>query len=109
MKWMSRWLVLALFCLPYNQAAASTLACQGPDWLQKNERVVRTAADAITIAKVYAKALYGEAEAKDFEPRMATIKSDVWTIYGFTPGGFGRLIMKINAKNGCIIVALIEK
>jgi hypothetical protein len=105
-------IVLAISALAIGQSNAAPVPrekCPKQASVDRKDSAVKTSKDALAIAKIYAASIYGVEKAKVFEPRQAKmISRDVWEIYGFTEGGLGRMIMQINARNGCLIVSVIQ-
>lgn len=103
---------LAISVLAIGQSNASPLPrekCLKQPSVDRKGSTIKTSKDALAIAKIYAASIYGVEKANIFEPRQAKmISRDVWEIYGFTEGGLGRMLMQINAKNGCLIVSVIQ-
>jgi len=103
---------LAISILAIGQSNAAPLPrekCPKQASVDRKGSAVKTSKDALAIAKIYAASIYGVEKANIFEPRQAKmISRDVWEIYGFTEGGIGRMVMQINARNGCLIVSVIQ-
>lgn len=103
---------LAISVLAIGQSNATPLPhekCLKQASVDRKGSAVKTSKDALAIAKIYAVSIYGVDKANIFEPRQAKMISRyVWEVYGFTEGGLGRMIMQINARNGCLIVSIIQ-
>jgi hypothetical protein len=103
---------LAISVLAIGQSNAAPLPrekCPMQASVDRKGSAVKTSKDALAIAKIYAASIYGVEKANIFEPRQAKMVSpDVWEIYGFTEGGIGRMVMQINARNGCLIFSIIQ-
>jgi hypothetical protein len=103
---------LAISVLAIGQSNAMPLPhekCPKQASVDRKGSALKTSKDALAIAKIYAASIYGVEKANIFEPRQAKmISRDVWEVYGFTEGGLGRMIMKIDARSGCLIASVIQ-
>jgi hypothetical protein len=90
--------------------SAPSKTCTPPAWL-RHENLVSSPADAITLATIYLRSLFGQKDVLDAEPFTASRSGHTWTVKGNVPEGYigGSFVVKLDARSGCLVSAILEQ
>jgi hypothetical protein len=103
-------IVAVALALQTSAQAAPSKTCTPPAWL-RHENFVSSAADAITLATIYLRSLFGQKDVLDAEPFTASRAGHTWTVKGYVPPDVigGSYVVKLDARSGCLVSAIEEQ